>query len=159
MMLIRAAITLSIVSVASAFASTPEVPSTSHIEAAEELVRAIGADNAKAAGLEMLRATIRQNPDLAPYEGVIQGWFAKIADSEEFKAQSRDVYVRHFTEGELRQLSEFYKTEVGKKLARSLPEIAKESAEASAKFIQDNLSDLQAKLAEARDNASKEKKP
>jgi uncharacterized protein len=146
-------------SAASLAAAEPEAATKSHIAAAEELANAFGADNANEAGLAMLRVILQQNPDLAPYENIIKSWFMGIVESEAFKAQSRDIYIKHFTESELRQITQFYRTEVGKKLARSLPVIAKESSEASARFIQEHLPELQAKLAEAKDAAAKQKAP
>ena len=159
MLLKLAAVAFLAMSAAGSLAASPEAARNSHIAAAEELVSAIGADNATEAGLAMLHVILQQNPDLVPYEDVIKSWFMNMVASEEFKTQSRDVYIKHFTEPELRQITQFYRTEVGKKLARSLPAIAKESSEACAKYIQEHLPDLQAKLAEAQDEAAKRKAP
>ena len=53
------------------------------------------------------------------------------------------IYAEEFTVAEIKQITEFYKTPVGEKLALKMPILAKKGAEVGQKKVQDNMLELQ----------------
>jgi len=58
---------------------------------------------------------------------------------EEMVAFNAEVYARHFSTAELKQLIAFYKTPVGRKLALKLPDISGEAGKKTAEIITQKL--------------------
>jgi hypothetical protein len=98
--------------------------SESHRKAAADLLVESGAKrNAVAAASATTDAMIRGNPMLAPYRDVILAWSSKVLTWENMKPRMVDLYASEFSEQELRDLSAFYRTPLGAKVLRVLPEI------------------------------------
>jgi uncharacterized protein len=62
--------------------------------------------------------------------------FQKDIHPDELEDLIVPIYDKHFSHEEIRQLIEFYKSSIGKKLAGELPAISKESMEAGEKWGQ-----------------------
>jgi len=67
---------------------------------------------------------MQQNPQLAPQRDTIQQFFHKYLTWENVKEDTITIYTREFTEPELKKLTEFYKTPVGKKASEKMPRLA-----------------------------------
>ena len=68
--------------------------------------------------------------------------------SAELIEATATVYVRHFTAGEMRQLTAFYREPIGQKLLEKMPVITQESMAVGQKFGQAVAGELQARIVE-----------
>jgi len=131
--------------------SAQEAPAvTSHQKAARDLYRMVGgANTAEADADAMLSAMTGSNPQLAEYNDVIKKWYQKVFASGTFEMEIGNLYAQFFTEQEIKELMVFYKTPLGQKTLKTLPEIMKQGAMIGAKHAEANIEELRAMLTEA----------
>jgi len=115
-----------------------------HLAAAEELLEV----TEMAARIDdsidiMLAAQLDANPALANYEDVLRSFLVKHIGWEAMRGDIAKMYVESFTEAELRTLSEFYKTPVGRKAVRLLPELMARGARVGQERVQEHMAELQ----------------
>lgn len=123
---------------------------SSHQQAAHEFYRLIGGANTAEAGADaMLSAMTSSNPQLAEYKDVIRKWYHKVFATTTFEKEVALLYTQFFTEQEIRELMAFYRTPVGQKALKTLPEIMKQAAMIGAKHAEANTEELRAMLTEA----------
>lgn len=114
-----------------------------HLQAAEELLRASRAEEMFRESIEvMLRAQTEQNPAMAQMEAPIREFMNRTLSWETLKPEYLRMYAELYTEAELRELTAFYGTEVGRKMLVNMPAIMRRSAEISQKQLQAHLPEL-----------------
>lgn len=86
---------------------------------------------------------IEQNPVLAPYRDVLINWAASFLTWETFAPKMVEIYADSFTESELRELSDFYQTPVGKKTIRLLPELMNKGMMIGAEVAEEHRDELE----------------
>jgi len=129
-----------------------QVPTPSpHEQAAREVLQLLGVARTAEAGAEAMMGTVRANKDLAPYEDVFRAWYKKILSGGDLEGEMAQLYMRHFTEDELRGIAAFYRSRLGQKVILTLPEVMKEGAEIGMKRAQDHTGELEEMLAKARE--------
>ena len=72
--------------------------------------------------------------------------FMKEVDANEMQEIAMNIYAKHFTPDEIRDLIAFYETPTGQKLAHNLPLISRESMAASQQWGQKIITELDTKL-------------
>jgi len=70
------------------------------------------------------------------------------AHLEEFLNAGADIYARHFTIDEMRQVTQFYRSPTGQKLLQKQPEVLKETMALGNQFGQVVAQDLQSRITE-----------
>lgn len=135
---------------AGAAASQEPAPVSSHERAARDLYRLSGGDELAQTGAEAMLVTIRQDPELAPYEDVFRAWFRKVFSGGDLESEMVKIYMAAFTEGELREITAFYKTPVGQKSLATLPKLVQQGAEIGMELAQEHSAELEAMLAKAK---------
>ncbi|HSK77606.1 MAG TPA: DUF2059 domain-containing protein [Thermoanaerobaculia bacterium] len=125
-------------------------PASSHERAARELFRLFGGEKAAEVGAEAMLGTIRENEELASYEDVFRAWFRKVFATEDFESEMVALYMGAFSEGELREITAFYKTPVGQKALALVPELMKQGAEVGLRRVNEHAAELEEMLAQAR---------
>jgi hypothetical protein len=135
---------------ASAAGGQAPTPVSSHESAARELVRLSGGAGLAEAGAEAMMGTIRQNPELAPYEDVFRAWYRKVFAAGDLESELAGLYVGVFSEGELRELIAFYKTPVGAKTLTVLPALMQQGAEIGLRRAQAHAPELAEMLEKAK---------
>ncbi|MFA5353037.1 MAG: DUF2059 domain-containing protein [Thermodesulfovibrionales bacterium] len=139
-----------------AFSQDKPAPS-SHEKTALELYQLIGGTNSAEAGADaMLEVIIKNNPEMKEYRDVFRSWYIKVFADKAFESQVAGLYVKFFTEGELHELIAFYKTPVGQKTLKALPEIAKQSAMIGENLAEAHAQELQEMLMKAIEKKSQE---
>ena len=123
---------------------------SSHEEAAREIYRLLGGEKAAEAGAEAMMVMVRDNPEIAPYEDVFRAWLQKVFAAEDFESEVVALYMKSFSEAELRELAKFYKTPVGQKALSLFPELMKQGAEIGMRRGQEHAGELEEMLAQAR---------
>ena len=75
-----------------------------------------------------LEAQIKQNPEIAPLKDVMTKFFDKYMGWESIKKDIAKIYMKNFTDDEIKELIAFYKTPIGQKVATLVPVIGVEAA-------------------------------
>jgi hypothetical protein len=97
----------------------------SHRRAAENLLMVMEVDKSLPKVVEqVVENQIQQNSQLASQREVLQRFLTKYVNWESVKEDTITAYTHAFTEPELKKLTEFYKTPVGKKANEKLPQLA-----------------------------------
>jgi hypothetical protein len=136
----------------SAGIAAAQVPERStHEQAARGLLRVMGVVRTAEAGAEAMMGTIRGNPELAPFEDVFRAWYKKVIATGDFEGEMAEVYMRHFTEQELREIATFYETPLGHKMLETMQEVMKEGAEVGMKRAKEHAPELEQMLKKARE--------
>lgn len=91
----------------------------------------------------MLEMQLEQNPQLRPLEGVMREFFGRYMTWERLRGDYARLYARTFTEPELREMTTFYRSPVGQKMARVTPQLMAEAAKLGEQAVQENLPELQ----------------
>jgi uncharacterized protein len=116
----------------------------SHRKAAENLLIVMEVDKSLPKIAEEVVATqLQQNPQLAPQRDILQRFLNKYLNWESVKEDTITAYTQEFTEPELKKLTEFYKTPVGKKASEKMPKLAFIAGQIGLKKAQANQAELQ----------------
>ena len=91
---------------------------------------------------QVVENQLQQNPQLAPQREVLQRFLTKYVNWESVKEDTITAYTHEFTEPELKKLTEFYKTPVGKKASEKMPQLAFVSGQLGLKRAQANEAEL-----------------
>lgn len=111
---------------------------------AEKLVVALELDQSMDRGMEnMLAIQMRQNPNLAPFKDVMLKFLRKHMSYKSLKPDLIRIYSEAFTEPELKEINAFYRTDVGKKAIRLMPELVNKGGQLGAQRVRENLPELQ----------------
>ena len=95
---------------------------------------------------KMVDVQIVQNPSIAPAKATLMKFFEKHMGWESMKPELAKIYMKHYTDEELKELTTFYQTSVGQKTALIMPTISAEGAALGQKRVQDNMGELQEML-------------
>jgi uncharacterized protein len=97
----------------------------SHRKAAENLLIVMEVDKSlpKIAD-QVVDTQVQLNPQLAAQREVLQKFFTKYVNWASVREDTITAYTHEFTEPELKQLTEFYKTPLGKKASEKMPQLA-----------------------------------
>ena len=97
----------------------------SHRKAAEDLLLALEVDKSLPKVVEqVVENQVQHNPQLAPQRDVLQRFLTTYLHWERVKEETITAYTHEFTEPELKQLTEFYATPLGKKASEKMPQLA-----------------------------------
>src|SRR5262249_3368437 len=97
----------------------------SHRKAAENLLIVMEVDKSlPQIAAQAVETHLQQKPKLAPQGRILQRFLTKYVNWESVKEDTITAYTQEFTEPELKKLTEFYKTPVGKKANEKLPQLA-----------------------------------
>ena len=97
----------------------------SHRKAAEALLLAMEVEKSlPQMTAQVVDIQIQQNPQLASQREVLQRFLTKHMRWDSVKEDTITAYTQEFTEPELKKLTEFYKTPVGKKASEKWPKLA-----------------------------------
>ena len=89
---------------------------------------------------------LQQNPQLAPQRDIMQKFLNKYLNWESVKEDTITAYTQEFTEPELKKLTEFYKTPVGKKASEKMPQLAFIAGQLGLKQAQAHQAELRQML-------------
>ena len=121
----------------------------SHRKAAENLLIVMEVDKSLPKIAEQVVETqLQQNPQLASQRESFQKFFNKYLNWESVKEDTITVYTQEFTEPELKKLTEFYKTPVGKKANEKMPQLAFIAGQIGLKKAQGNQAELRQMIEE-----------
>ncbi|WP_028110141.1 DUF2059 domain-containing protein [Ferrimonas futtsuensis] len=127
-----------------------------HLKVAHEMLDAMGAKRLTNDSLEMvLDLQVSANPEMAPYRETLKAFYFKYAGWDSVKEEYAALYQETFTEAELRQLTRFYRTEVGQKILRLQPQLMEEAMRIGERRLDENLQELQQRVREREQQLSR----
>jgi uncharacterized protein len=91
---------------------------------------------------------IKANPPLAPERDLLVEWSQKYVTWEAAVPELIKAFKETFTEPELREITGFYKTPAGQKMATKLPELMTTAAKVGGTLAGTHIPDLQRMLEE-----------
>jgi hypothetical protein len=122
-------------------------PISSHREATQELLRVMDAEkNAEAGAQAVFNVMIQQNAQLKPFEDVLVKWVKETLSWDRMGPRMTDLYMRTFTEAEIRELIVFYKTPTGKKTLEKMPMLMQEGMQIGADLAKEHQGELEAAI-------------
>jgi hypothetical protein len=133
-----------VLTVALATSAEAQIPTTSQIQAATELLRTMDIEktmNGMAAATADLLT--QQNPMFIPYREVLLKWASGFMTWEVFGPRMARLYAESYTESELRELAVFYATPVGKKSVGLLPELTRRGQALGVEVATEHAPELQ----------------
>ncbi|MDQ6861093.1 MAG: DUF2059 domain-containing protein [Verrucomicrobiota bacterium] len=120
----------------------------SHRQSAEALLNLMGMESLLSQSIDqMLAMQVKQNPAIAPYQGEMKSFLGKYMSWPSMKEDMVKIYTDEFTEAELKELTAFYNTPLGKKTVQKMPALMARGAEMGQKRVQEHLPELQAAIA------------
>ena len=123
----------------------------SHRKAAENLLLVMEVDKTLPKIVEqVVENQVQQNPQLASQRDVLQRFLTTYVNWESVKEETITAYTHEFTEPELQQLIEFYKTPLGKKAHEKLPQLTFLAGQIGLKQAQAHEPELRQMLSTAR---------
>jgi hypothetical protein len=108
-----------------------------------------GASIAKAGADGVLFGVLVANPQLSEFQQVIQEWYPKYLSDRELEPDVSRLYANLFSEQEMKDLTVFYRTPLGQKFRKSLPEIFKQTLIIGVKHTQGHGPELEDQLGKA----------
>jgi len=123
----------------------------SHRKAAENLLLVMEVDKSlPKIAVQVVENQMQHNPQLAAQREVLQRFLTKYVNWESVKEDTISAYTREFTEPELKQLTEFYATPVGKKASEKMPKLVSIAGQIGLKKAQAHQAELRQMLSNAR---------
>lgn len=121
----------------------------SHRQATEELLQTMGVAKQLDSSIDQsLAVQVKQNPALTPYKDVMRKFLTKHISYAALKDDLIRIYMEEFTEPEIRQITAFYKTPAGKKLAEKSPTLLGKSMKLGMDRVAKNQDELQQMIQE-----------
>src|SRR5215831_11568195 len=115
----------------------------SHRKAAENLLIVMEVDKSlPQIAAQVLENQLQQNPQLAPQRDVLQRFLTKYLNWASVREDTITAYTHEFTEPELKKLTEFYTTPVGKKASEKMPLLAFIAGQLGLQKAQANQAEL-----------------
>jgi hypothetical protein len=112
-------------------------------ELALQLLEAMRMPDQIAASIATVVATqTRQNPDLPGLGEVLREFLSRYVTWDAMKDEYAELYAGAFTEEELREMTAFYRTPTGQKLARSTPQLTRLGAELGERTMRAHSAEL-----------------
>ena len=123
----------------------------SHRTAAENLLIVMEVDKSLPPLAEqVLENQLQQNPQLAPQREILQKFLHRYLNWASVREDTISAYTQEFTEPELKQLTEFYATPLGKKANEKMPKLMFIAEQIGLKKAQANQAELQQMLNSSR---------
>jgi len=132
--------------------TTATLITPAHLRAAEDVLAASGAATHLQANIEtMLKQASTNVPDdkRAKFMEVMKTFMDKYFNWEIIKDQLAALYAKEFTEKELKDLTVFYNSPLGKKINEKQPLLYQKGAEISQQAVQSHQVELQQMMQEA----------
>ena len=95
---------------------------------------------------QVVEHEVQQNPQLAPQRDILQRFLTTYVNWQSVKDDTIAAYTQEFTEPELKKMTEFYKTPVGKKASEKLPQLAFIAGQLGLKKAQAHQAELRQML-------------
>jgi uncharacterized protein len=132
----------------------------SHIQAVDDLLLTVKSRELYEEAIQAaLRVQFETNPSLAQFRDVMEKFFREYCSWDIVKPEVTLSYLENFTEGEVRQLIAFYKTDIGKKALDVLPKTFSRQLEIGKNVVLRNRERLEMMVFQRIEELRREQKP
>jgi hypothetical protein len=115
----------------------------SHLAAAKHLLNMMNmAELMDQTVVQAIDAQVKGNPQMSPYRETMLAFFRKYASWEQIEGDVTKSYVENFSEAELSEVTQFYKTPTGKKVLQRMPALMAQGAQIGQQRVQAHLPEL-----------------
>jgi hypothetical protein len=91
----------------------------------------------------IMQLQMSQNPQLMQHQAAMRGFFERQIGWPALKSYITEMYLRTFSEKELKTINAFYITPTGQKVISTLPSLVQERNQLAMQRIQQNIGELQ----------------
>ena len=126
--------------------STPALKAdeASHLKAAQDLLVAAQMQVIFSKTVDQaLDMQIKQAPQLAQFRPIMTAFFSKYMSWDALKDDLAKLYANAFTEDELKDITKFYETPTGKKMAMETPALMMQGSALGQQKVQEHIGELQ----------------
>jgi uncharacterized protein len=149
-----ASIAFTLTSVAGAQA--PVLPS--HLRAADELIKVLHVEKSVNDAIDiMVKSFVQASPELGQFEDLLRAFLTKYMAWDALRGDYAQLYADTFSEDEIKQLMNFYRTPAGQKLIDSLPQIMKKASALGQAKVAGHLDELKAEVSKRAQELQKGK--
>lgn len=118
-------------------------PLTSHEQAAKDMLDCMNMGETFSKTIDStLDLQIQQNPALKDKRKAMKTFFDRYMSWASLENDFIKIYVEAYTEEELKEITVFYKTPVGQKTVRLMPELMRKGGEIGNRRVQENMHEL-----------------
>ena len=122
---------------------------TSHRKTAEDLLISMNINHTMIKTVnKMVELEIEKNPQLSLFKDVMRDFFLKYMTGDILIDFLSGIYMEEFSENELIEITNFYKTPTGQKAIKKLPLLTQKGARWGQKQVTDNIDELKSLVAE-----------
>jgi hypothetical protein len=115
----------------------------SHRKAAEALLESTNVAKQLQSSIDQsVDIQVKANPQLAGKSAVLKKFFSMYMSWDSLKDDMIKIYTDAFSEEELKKITEFYKSPVGKKMIEKMPELMGKGMQLGVKRVQENQGEL-----------------
>lgn len=116
----------------------------SHLEQVEILFKLTQMEKKINESVESIaQLQLRQNPELAAKRGQLMAFLEKHIGWNALRSDLSGMYMRSFTEDELKTINDFYITPTGQKVITKVPQLVQERNQLAMQRLQRNIEELQ----------------
>lgn len=98
----------------------------------------------------VVQLQIRQDPRLAAKKDVLTAFLEKYIGWNAIREELEEMYLKTFTEEELKAMNDFYITPTGQKVITVVPQLVQERNRRAMQRLQENIGELHAILGEGQ---------
>ena len=117
------------------------------IKEAEQLLVTLGTEAALEQSMsQMIDVQLQKNPGLTAYREVMMAFFNKYTSYDSLKLEMAESFAGEFTLAELKEINNFYASDVGQKVVHKMPQLMAEGAQLGVMRAQEHIGELQAMI-------------
>lgn len=118
----------------------PGADERTHRRALETLLKMFDMkERAKQSVDQMAALHVQQDPRLGPYTDVLRKFYAKNMSWKNLREEIINIYIKEFTEAEVRELIAFYRTPTGRKAIEKMPLLMEKCARIGNRRLLENM--------------------
>ena len=123
---------------------------TARLNAAKDLVASMGIKDSYAKMIDQAtQGLVLRQPKLKSVEGEIKAFYTKYIGWDTIKDKMAAIYAKHYTVKELNELKDFYKSDIGQKSIKLMPQIMQEGQKLGASSVMAHADELKAIISKA----------
>jgi hypothetical protein len=124
-------------------ARAQEEPTSARLAAAEAMMNSVDMQHPYERTIEaMIKSQLQMNPATAQYEDVMRKFFNQYLSWQAVRPDMVRVYALTYTEDELRQLTAFYQTSLGRRILETMPDLSRRSTELTQRRVMEHMPEL-----------------
>lgn len=127
-----------------AWSQDAQPAASSHRAATEELLQVMGVEKSSvSAAQSYFDVMVQQNAQMADFKDVLVKWVQSTLSWDNMGPRMTDLYMRTFTEAEIRELIAFYKTPIGQKTLQQMPMLMQEGMKIGTDLAKEHQGELE----------------